>query len=380
MRNLFGIALAALIVLGVAAVASAPTATGADANGVTSGQPTIEVMFALDTTGSMSGLIEGAKKNIWFIVNQFTKGDPAPLLRIGMVAYRDRGDAYITEITPLTENLDEVYAKLQALRADGGGDGPESVNQALNEAVTKTAWADDERVIKIIFLVGDSPPHMDYEDDVKYQETARLAAEREVIINTVQCGNQAQTTPIWQEIARLADGQFAQVDQSGGMTVIPTPFDDELAKLNTKLAENVVAFGDKGERTVAMARQATAAGYGGYAGAPAAAESAAFKARGTQIYETNDLVAQVEAGNVKLADVKQDQLPENMQKMTPAEREKYLAGKIKERKELQEKALALSKQRDEFLAKERAKDENSFDMRVIGMVRAAGKRAGIKYE
>ena len=51
--------------------------------------PQIEVVFCLDTTGSMGGLIEAAKQKIWSISNQIANGKPTPELKIGLVAFRD---------------------------------------------------------------------------------------------------------------------------------------------------------------------------------------------------------------------------------------------------------------------------------------------------
>src|ERR1041384_493409 len=73
-------------------------------------KPAVEVVFCLDTTGSMSGLIEGAKSKIWSICNQILNGRPMPNLKVGLVAFRDKGDDYITKVYDLREDLDEVYA------------------------------------------------------------------------------------------------------------------------------------------------------------------------------------------------------------------------------------------------------------------------------
>src|SRR5262245_49689034 len=98
-------------------------------------KPQVEVVFCLDTTGSMSGLIEGAKAKIWSISNQIASGTPSPDLKVGLVAFRDKGDDYITQVTDLSADLDAVYAKIKTFAAAGGGDTPESVNQALDDAV-----------------------------------------------------------------------------------------------------------------------------------------------------------------------------------------------------------------------------------------------------
>jgi von Willebrand factor type A domain len=156
-------------------------------------KPQVEVVFCLDTTGSMGGLIDAAKQKIWTIANQIASGKPTPRLKIGLVAYRDRGDQYITRIFDLTDDLDAVYAHLMEFRAEGGGDAPESVNQALLESVATINWSADKKTLKIVFLVGDAPPHLDYANDVQYPETCRRAVEKRIIINTVQCGNDRQT-------------------------------------------------------------------------------------------------------------------------------------------------------------------------------------------
>src|SRR5215475_8050446 len=146
--------LATLVALSLTAAARG-SAPGAEI------KPRIEVCFVLDTTSSMTGLIEGAKQKIWSIANQFVSAKPAPELKIGLVAFRDRGDEYVVRSFALTDDIDSVYAKLREFRAEGGGDMPESVNEGLAAAVRDMKWSADARTLRIIFLVGDAPPHMD---------------------------------------------------------------------------------------------------------------------------------------------------------------------------------------------------------------------------
>src|SRR6478672_11899337 len=108
-------AVLAALALAVGPAAAAP-AERTDRN------PQVEVVFCLDTTGSMGGLIEGAKQKIWSIVNQIASGRPAPEIKVGLVAFRDKGDAYITKVFDLTTYLDEVHKNLQGFKAEGGGD------------------------------------------------------------------------------------------------------------------------------------------------------------------------------------------------------------------------------------------------------------------
>src|SRR6476660_9170847 len=104
-------------------------------------KPTVEVAFVLDTTGSMGGLIEGAKRKIWSIAVAIVDANPDAEIRMGLVAYRDIGDDYVTKKFDLTSDIQDIYANLLELRARGGGDWPESVNEALHVAVDKLSWS-----------------------------------------------------------------------------------------------------------------------------------------------------------------------------------------------------------------------------------------------
>src|SRR5260370_6634496 len=97
-------------------------------------RPQIEVVFCLDTTGSMGGLIDGAKQKIWAICNQIAGGKPTPDLKVGLVAFRDRGDEYITKVYHLTDDLDSVHRNLQTFVAASAGDTPGSANQELDDS------------------------------------------------------------------------------------------------------------------------------------------------------------------------------------------------------------------------------------------------------
>src|SRR5437870_1564992 len=231
---LSGVALAALV---LPVAAQGQRAKAAE-------KPKVEVVFCLDTTGSMGGLIDAAKQKIWAICNQIAAGKPTPQLRVGLVAYRDRGDDYITKVFDLTDDLDAIYTNLMAFKAAGGGDFPESVNQALYDSVHKIKWSADKKTLKIIFLVGDAPPHMDYPDDVKYPETCKVACTKDIIINTIQCGTHAETRKYWEHICKLAEGSYVQIDARGGPVVaVATPFDEELATINGKMARGMLIYG-----------------------------------------------------------------------------------------------------------------------------------------
>ena len=141
-------------------------------------RPKIEVVFVLDTTSSMSGLIDTAKEKIWSIANTMASAQTAPDIHMGLVAFRDRGDAYVTRVTDLSQDLDSMYATLIDFRAEGGGDGPESVNKALYDAIESISWSEDPNSYKVVFLVGDAPGHMDYQNEMQYPQIVALAQQK----------------------------------------------------------------------------------------------------------------------------------------------------------------------------------------------------------
>src|SRR5262249_20420929 len=224
--------------------------------------------------------------------------------------YRGKGDAYRTKIYDLADGLDAVHGNLKTFQAQGGGDTPEHVNQALFDAVNKIKWSTDKQTLRIIFLVGDAPPHMDYTDDVKYPVTCKKAAEMGIIINTVQCGTDSDCTRFWKDICAKAEGSFVQIQQDGGvLPVVATPFDKRLADINTELAGTTLVYGRGPARDDAEKKKETARGLGG-SGAPgapaAAAERIAFQSKTGRV-ATYDLLDQIKEGKVKLEDLKKDE-------------------------------------------------------------------------
>jgi hypothetical protein len=338
--------------------------------------PRVEVVFVLDTTGSMGGLIEGAKQKIWWIANQIVGGEPTPEIEVGLVAYRDKGDEYVTRIVDLNDDLDAVYGELMSFRAQGGGDSPEHVNRALHEAVHGITWSDDDRTLKIIFLVGDAPPHTDYADQYDYKAACREAVLQDIIVNTIQCGLMSKTTPYWQEIARLGEGEYAAVEQSGGMRVIGTPVDDELALLSRDLDGTAVFYGDASVREAEEASLETMAALE----PGVAADRADFKARGGRI-SASDLVDAIREGDVLLESIDAELLPDELRGMSNEERQQFLDKRAREREEIRKKIAELTRERDAYIAEKiaAAGAEGSFDAQVLRMIRTQALEKGIDY-
>jgi Mg-chelatase subunit ChlD len=349
-------------------------------------QKTLEMVFVLDTTGSMGGLIEGAKTKIWGIVNDVMQRKDRPKVKIGLVAYRDNGDAYVTQVTALTEDLDKVYSTLMDFRAQGGGDTPENVRRALAEGVEKAGWAKtNPNTAQILFLVGDAPPQ-NYVQEPDVLETTAKAVRQNMIVNTIQCGNATDTRQIWQTIAQRGEGKYFAIAQDGGVQAISTPYDAKLAELASKLGSTYLAYGGGEGAAGAKFREDNARNQAAteskvMADAPmsAQAERAMNKAINSVAY-SNDLLQSIENETVKLENVKDEDLPENLKKMSATERKKEVEKRLAERKAIRAEIIELSKKRDEFIKAERAKlgKQDGFDAAVSNALSEQMLRKGIK--
>jgi Mg-chelatase subunit ChlD len=361
-----------------------PVAVAGAGNG-----PALEMVFVIDTTGSMGGLIEGAKQRVWGIVNEVMQSSSHPAVSIGLVAYRDHGDQYVTQVLPLTNDLDKVYSTLMDYQAGGGGDGPEDVRRALADGVSRAGWSRaSDQVAQIIFLVGDAPPHDDYQDEPDTITTTAGAAQRGMIVNTIQCGQMSGTKEVWQAIANRGQGQYFSIAQDGGVQAIASPYDEQLGELAKKLGGTYLAYGGGAGAAGESYRAnlyADAAKMENkvdtHAKAKARADRAVNKAVNSVAY-VGDLLQNIENGTVELNSVKDEDLPNDLRALSPEARKEEIEKRLAARRDLRAQIVSLSKQRDEYITSERKKQtggkQSGFDAAVAEALRAQLARKGIK--
>jgi hypothetical protein len=344
-------------------------------------KPVVEVGFVLDTTGSMGPLLEGAKRKIWSIATSIIDTNPDAEIRMGLVAYRDIGDEYVTKTFPLTTDIQDLYANLLELKARGGGDWPESVNEALLVGVTKLSWTQGGEVRRIMFLVGDAPPHMDYAQDTKYPEVLKIARERDILVNAVQAGGARDTERVWREIAQMGRGRYIPIPQDGGqLVIIETPYDIETIELQGRINGTVIPYGPRQQRSSVeqKTRQAAAAPRS------VASEMAGYMSKRSKglasaeaVTGAGDLVADVTAGRQKLSAVKDDEQPDALKPMSPPQRQAEIDKQMNERKTLNARMTELVRKRDQFVAEKRKaapKTADSFDRVVEDTLKAQIRR------
>jgi Mg-chelatase subunit ChlD len=315
----------------------------------------IEVAFVLDTTGSMASLIDGAKKKIWSIANTIVDINPNADVRMALIGYRDFGDKYVTKSFDMTRDIQGLYGKLLKFQAYGGGDMPEAVNEALNASVKDLHWSKQENTRRIIFLVGDAPPHMDY-NGPKYAEIVSEARQAGIVVNAVQAGRIPSTRAVWKKIAYAGGGDYIPIPQDGGHVVtIETPFDSEIIILQKQIDSTIIPYGTRRQRTMLQEKLRTKSS------APTIVqlENSTFYAKRKfsrdVVTGRGDLIADIRNGRAKLGSFSDKELPTVLKNKTSSERKSWVQNKLETRKKLEIKMQALVTRRDSFIAAKSSK-------------------------
>lgn len=175
-----------------------------------------DVMFVVDATGSMEDEIAYLKKELEDVVAQVKTEQPDLALQIGSVFYRDEGDKYVTRSSALSANTDATINFINGQSADGGGDYPEAVDVALEEAVSMQNWSESART-RIVFLLLDAPPHHDSKSLKSIQKSITSAAEKGIkLIPIASSGIDKKTEFLMRFFSLTTNGSYVfMTDHSG---------------------------------------------------------------------------------------------------------------------------------------------------------------------
>lgn len=175
----------------------------------------LDVLFLIDATGSMADEIAKIQDTIFDVSARIDALPGQPDVRYGMVTYRDRGDTYVTQTYDFTPDVQEFSRDLSTVEADGGGDTPESLNEALHEALSGVEWRGGDTV-QLIFLVADAAPHLDYPQDYDYAVEMENAARRGIkIFPLASSGLDEQGEYIYRQLAQYTMGRFLFLTYAG---------------------------------------------------------------------------------------------------------------------------------------------------------------------
>ncbi len=345
--------------------------------------PLVQMAILLDTSGSMSGLIDQARTELWAIVNEFifAKRDGlAPDVQVALYEYGKsslaKKDGYIRQIVPFTTDLDKISEELFALKTNGGS---EYCGWVIKDATAELQWSDSPDDLKVIFIAGNEPFT---QGPVDYRKSCKTAINKGIVVNTVHCRPEQQGIDGgWKDAAMLADGRFLNIDHNRQVVHIEAPQDKQISELNFKLNSTYLAYGRRGvelkERQNAQDRNA------GVASAEAALQRSVAKSSRNYRNEAWDLVDAYKSDSFDFSGIEEKELPEEMQKMKPEERKVYIEAKAKERAKIQQQIQQLNEQRKQYVAQEMKKTTGKADTlgsAIIKAVREQARKNNFKFE
>jgi len=167
----------------------------------------LDLVFLIDATGSMADEIGKLKATLRSIADEVARLPSQPDTCFGLVAYRDIDDAFVTRRVDFTNDLASFQGALNALQADGGGDYPEAMNEALHETVHRLSWRGDGAT-RLVILLADAPPHLDY-GGPQYDDDMLAALGKGIKLFSVGAsGLDRQGEYVQRQLAQFTGGRF----------------------------------------------------------------------------------------------------------------------------------------------------------------------------
>ena len=207
--------------------------------------PAVDIVFVVDATGSMRDEIDYLKAELADVIQQVKDTLPGTDLSLGSVFYRDQGEEYVTRKTPLSSAISRTTDFIQKQEAQGGGDNPEAVEEALKVAVEEMDWR-SEATARLMFVVLDAPPHQSPEILATLERVTLEAAAQGIRIIPIACsGIDKSTEYLMRSLALATNGTYTFLTDDSGVGyshIEPTTDSYDVEKLNGLLVRVIHQF------------------------------------------------------------------------------------------------------------------------------------------
>ena len=343
----------------------------------TSKNQTIKVALLLDTSNSMDGLINQAKAQLWEIVNELSYakyGIKKPNLEIALYEYGNSNlpsrEGFIRQVLQFSNDLDEISEKLFSLTTNGGN---EFCGQVIATSLKELSWGENKNDLRLLFIAGNEPFT---QGKINYKDAITDAKEKDVVINTIFCGNYSNgISGMWKDGADLGGGDYMTINQDKKVVHIVTPYDDEIIICNKKLNKTYIYFGNVGRSKFSNQRIQDS-------NAMEMEEAVAVKravSKSSRLYNNSswDLVDADKKGKLDYSKIEKNKLPKELQNKSDAEIKSYVKKQAKERAAIQKKIKELDAKRRSFIAKKQ-KENTQKDVLNNVMIKAIKRQAKLK--
>ena len=342
----------------------------------------IQLALLLDTSGSMDGLIDQAKSQLWKIVNEFatTKKDGKSVeLQVALFEYGKQSipadEGYLRNILPFTQDLDKISEELFKLKTNGGD---EYCGRVILNAVDNLQWNKSNDQLKIIFIAGNEPFT---QGNIDYKTACKKAVKNGIVVNTIFCGNYNEgIQTMWKDGADISDGKYMNIDHNADIVHIDAPQDTEIIKLGQQLNKTYIAFGKIGKEKKEMQSEQDANSMS--VSNEVMVQRSVTKSGGQYKNSTWDLVDAKKDGSLKIEEIKDEELPDEMKKMSVQERKAYIDKMEKERESIQNKINKLNEDRSKYVAQKMLenKNDNTLDAVMIKTIREQAKQKNYNFQ
>lgn len=314
-------------------------------------KPTVKIALLLDTSNSMDGLINQAKAQLWDVVNKFgyvkCGNDTRPQLQIAIYEYGNDHlssyEGYIRQVIGFSSDLDEISEKLFSLTTNGG---EEYCGQVIQTSLNQLEWGKNEDDLKLIFIAGNEPFS---QGKLNYWDAATNAKEKDIVVNTIFCGNYEQgVSTKWKHGAILTGGEYMAIDHNRKVVHIATPYDDVIIQLNARLNKTYISYGAMGAAKIAMQSRQDQ-------NAEALEEVVMVKravSKSSRLYSNSewDLIDASKNSDFDISKVEKEQLPQELKNKSDKEIIQYINSKKEEREKIQKEIQELNTKREAYLA------------------------------
>ncbi|WP_293296617.1 vWA domain-containing protein [Allomuricauda sp.] len=335
----------------------------------------VKIALLLDTSNSMDGLINQAKAQLWDIVNEFTHAkcgtDLRPSLQIALYEYGNDNlsshEGYIRQVLGFSKDLDEISEKLFSLTTNGG---EEYCGEVIHTSLKQLDWGKNAGDLKMIFIAGNEPFT---QGKLDYKDAALNAKEKDIIVNTIFCGNYEQgISSMWKNGATLTGGEYMAIDHNRQVVHIETPYDDIIIKLNSKLNSTYVSYG-------AMGRQKKELQSVQDANAAELEEVVVVKravSKSSRLYQNSswDLVDAAEEDATVLTQIKEKDLPKELQGKSESEIKNFVKEKKQEREKIQKQIQELNAKREAYIAKNQKNEKGELENAMLSAIKAQASK------
>jgi len=342
----------------------------------------VKIALLLDTSNSMDGLINQAKAQLWDIVNQFTHAkcgnEARPKLQIALYQYGNDNlsskEGYIQQVLGFSDDLDEISEKLFSLTTNGG---EEYCGEVIQTSLKQLDWGKNADNLKMIFIAGNEPFT---QGKLNYKDAAANANEKDVVVNTIFCGNYEQGIHTgWKNGAKITGGEYIAIDHNRQVVHIDTPYDKVIIELNSKLNKTYISYGRLGATKMEM--QSTQD-----FNAMEMEEAVAVKravSKSSRLYSNSswDLVDASDDKEFDVSKVNKDELPKELKGKSDSEIKSYIAAKKTERSKIQKEIQELNKKRETFITKNQKEgSKGELENAMLDAIKRQAKRKKYTWE